>query len=627
MSGSRKRSAVWNHFEEVEPKKAKCLYCANILSVPAGNCGNLGRHLKNKHPTVPLVTDRQPTQQTPEAPQETLAPTTSTATESATSNAPAPGPSSVGLPPHQPSIRDYAHSTKSMPPRRAELLDEQLVRVIANGYYPFSMVEDEEFKKFVNMLNPAYKLPTRKTLSQSLIPKMCTKQEEKVRHNIENANAVCLTTDGWTSDNNQSYLAVTAHYILSTSETTKLHSNLLGCVEYNERHTSENLTEFLKNIMREWSIENKITAIASDNAANITAAIREGDWRQIPCFAHTLNLCVQSALQHIAPSINKVKNIVEFFKRSSQANHKLLTMQQRLNIPTLKLKQDVATRWNSTYDMLHRFTSTKDAIISTIALTRPDLALSDYDWLIIQSVLPVLKLFYDVTVEVSGEKNVSLAKVIPLCRIMMGHIRGRLLEQNSDGNNVLPEIKNLIENLHKDLNHRFGHIESNLLNAESTILDPRFKNKGFQDSRLFDKALRDLKLKIGRSSSRTTTTPAVQPVQPEPGSSHSIWFEFDQEVVKQTPDNPTAAGIVELDKYIHEPLLKRTEDPLKWWHARKHIYPLLFNYIMKRHNLVATSVPCERIFSKAGYTLNERRRRLTSKKVSQLLFISCNSGM
>ncbi|CAK1587914.1 unnamed protein product [Parnassius mnemosyne] len=302
-------------------------------------------------------------------------------------------------------------------------------------------------------------------------------------------------------------------------------------------------------------------------------------------------------------------------------------MQKRLCLPILKLKQDVATRWNSTYDMLHRFSSTKDAIIATIALIKPDLALTDYEWMIIQSVHPVLKMFYDVTVEVSGDKNISLAKVIPLCRIMLGHIRSRLQVQNTDANQHIPEIKNVIEHLHKELNHRFGHIESNILNAESTILDPRFKNKGFQDSRLYGRALQDLKLKIGRSSSRTTIMPAVEAVQPESCPNHSIWFEFDQEVVRQTPDNPTAAGIVELDKYLQEPLLKRTEDPLKWWHARRNIYPLLFHYVLKRHNLVATSVPCERIFSKAGYTLNERRRRLTTKKVSQLLFISCNSDI
>lgn len=190
---------------------------------------------------------------------------------------------------------------------------------------------------------------------------------------------------------------------------TKLHSNLLGCVEYNEKLTSENLTEFQKNIMREWNIEKKISAIASDNAANITAAIREGGWRQIPCFAHTLNLCVQSALQHLGPILSKMKGVVEFFKRSSQANQKLVTMQKQLSLPPLKLKQDVATRWNSTYDMLHQFCSAKDALIATIALTRPDLALADSDWVVTESVLPVLKMFCDVTAEVSSERNVSLA--------------------------------------------------------------------------------------------------------------------------------------------------------------------------------------------------------------------------
>ncbi|CAH2088593.1 unnamed protein product [Euphydryas editha] len=43
------------------------------------------------------------------------------------------------------------------------------------------------------------------------------------------------------------------------------------------------------------------------------------------------------------------------------------------------------------YDMLHRLSLTKDAIIATIALIKADLALTYNDWVVIQSVLPVLK--------------------------------------------------------------------------------------------------------------------------------------------------------------------------------------------------------------------------------------------
>lgn len=199
-----------------------------LTKIDGGNVGNLGRHLKTKHPTVPLVPEREPSQPllTSEAPQETNT-STSRATDSVTSSATGAGPSIAGLPPSvrtQPSIREYAHSMKSVPTRRAELYDEQIVRMIAKGCYPFSLVEDEEFKKFIYMLCPGYKLPTRKTLSQSLIPKMFKKQEENVKLKMENANAVCLTTDGWTSDNNDSFIAVTGHYLISMADATKLHS-------------------------------------------------------------------------------------------------------------------------------------------------------------------------------------------------------------------------------------------------------------------------------------------------------------------------------------------------------------------------------------------------------------------
>lgn len=60
-------------------------------------------------------------------------------------------------------------------------------------------------------------------------------------------------------------------------------------VSVNESHTAENLENRLKDIADEWNISSKIAAITTDNAANIVAAVRDWEWRHLPCFAHTLN--------------------------------------------------------------------------------------------------------------------------------------------------------------------------------------------------------------------------------------------------------------------------------------------------------------------------------------------------
>jgi len=41
-------------------------------------------------------------------------------------------------------------------------------------------------------------------------------------------------------------------------------------------------------------------------------------------------------------------------------------------------------------------------------------------------------------------------------------------------------------------------------------------------------------------------------------------------------------------------------------------------------NVPATSVPSERVFSKAGQVLTQRRSRLTTSKVEKIIFIQAN---
>ena len=72
---------------------------------------------------------------------------------------------------------------------------------------------------------------------------------------------------------------------------------------------------------------------------------------RIGCFAHSLNLAVQTALKQISETRDKVRGIVGNFKRSPQAAEKLKAMQEQLGLtPPLMVIQDFVTRWNSTFN-------------------------------------------------------------------------------------------------------------------------------------------------------------------------------------------------------------------------------------------------------------------------------------
>ncbi|CAH0695736.1 unnamed protein product [Spodoptera exigua] len=288
-------------------------------------------------------------------------------------------------------------------------------------------------------------------------------------------------------------------------------------------------------------------------------------------------------------------------------------MQKKLDEPQLKLKQDVSTRWNSTCDMFERVLKIKNSVMSTIAIDYPDTEnMTPEDIEVLDSAIQILSLFKDVTEEMSSEKNVTISENCvkflssshPDCVLRMAQV-------------LLNEIST-----------RFSGIEDNNIFAESTILDPRFKKYGFENKYACDRACSNLKAMAGRIELNSGQTGLEEPASSSPPPhkrKRSIWDEFDEQVeiiMKNT--NPTAGGIIEVDKYLEEPLLPRSQDPAKWWFSKKDAYPRLYKLFLRRLCIVATSVPSERTFSKAGQVLTERRNRLSGNKVAKILFLNYN---
>jgi len=119
-------------------------------------------------------------------------------------------------------------------------LDQKLLKLFVNDFQPFKVVEDSGFKQFVKALNPNYELPNRHAISKELIPALYEKCLVEMKSLTSTVESACLTTDCWTSRNNESFIAITIHLIDTEFE---LKSILLGCHSFNLNHTANNLAQ------------------------------------------------------------------------------------------------------------------------------------------------------------------------------------------------------------------------------------------------------------------------------------------------------------------------------------------------------------------------------------------------
>ena len=147
-------------------------------------------------------------------------------------------------------------------------------------------------------------------------------------------------------------------------------------------------------------------------------------WPDIPCFGHTLQLCVGAGLNTIAVSklIATARKLIGHFKHSSLAMSALMEKQKALNIPEHRLvhRLVVINRWNSSYSMLERLAEQRWAIYGVLhdeTVSKPDhrkLDLKEEQWELISDLLVVIKPLQIATTALCEEQNVSLSSVYPV---------------------------------------------------------------------------------------------------------------------------------------------------------------------------------------------------------------------
>ncbi len=123
----------------------------------------------------------------------------------------------------------------------------------------------------------------------------------------------------------------------------------------------------VQGLLVEFSI--RLSAAATDNAANMLGAVRDLGCYQFGCAAHTLQLTVRESIFPIEPPLQKCRDITAFFHRSPQATETLTKLIKHFDhdATSFKIRIDVATRWNTLLFMLRDIIKFSQAISGALA--------------------------------------------------------------------------------------------------------------------------------------------------------------------------------------------------------------------------------------------------------------------
>lgn len=286
---------------------------------------------------------------------------------------------------------------------------------------------------------------------------------------------------------------------------------------------------------------------------------------------------------------------------------------------------EVETRWNSTYNMFERLNEQRPAIALALSSLKINFeTLNDNKWNIIAKLLPSLRPFLLITEEMSTESHVSISKVI-------------IIKNNLTFFSIVLWTKILLEgmlcmNFRRNIEKYYGKINRQEQYIITTLLDPRFRELGFTEDTQAKQFLKNVMNNFCNTDKNYSAAledhVLLETSQINNESSltydNSFWTLFDNTVVQINSKTKNAPSDVTLEirKYFEFPLLNRKANPLEFWSENVVNFPILSRLVKQYMCTMATSVPAERVFSKAGIIIDKKRSRLSDNIVGKIIFLN-----
>ncbi|XP_034174846.1 E3 SUMO-protein ligase ZBED1-like [Osmia lignaria lignaria] len=500
---------------------------------------------------------------------------------------------------------------------RQEQISEALAHMIFLNMMPISFCSSEGFKQFMTILEPGYHCPSPESIMHRL-QLLYNEKRMKIEEELSMASDIAITSDGWSSKSQDSYISMAAQFI----DDKWIIKNYTLCTQPMEDHyTDENLTSMFNIIKEEWHLSGKVNSLVHDNAYNVSKATNSliGVRYNISCAAHTLQLCVEDALNSVdnyKEVIQKGSKIVQYFRHSNVATSSLTEKQKHLNLGEQELIQTCPMRWSSSYYMCEQLVCKKNAIVSVLAdrnITKLNIALklemSEQQWSTMSDIIVALKPLQVAITALCFERSVTISLV---CPVIHGLINNHL-ESNDFETAETKHFKNILKT---SLINRFNlnsHFET--VHRIASFLDPRSKELSFESNEvknIIKTSIRDMMENI--------SIPDIKNFQNVDPFSSALDFIF-QAV------NPSSGSNSEFQTYLLETQINHNLCPLVWWKMHENKYPRLAKLAKMYLSIPATSISSEHAISTAGNIVSSNCSYLLPENIDLMVFLHRNKDV
>lgn len=470
---------------------------------------------------------------------------------------------------------------------------DAMYKWILKGKQAYSTLSDPDFRYFMAQMNPTKALPNRNRVHDVILEET-GRNQQVIIDRLRAAKSIATTFDIWTSRVGYGFGCLTAHYFRDSPE---LESVVLEFKQIAHPHDGPTINAFIKETLVKYKIAKKVVSLTTDNASNNVVAVNtlvedlcldsnfSFGFLKFRCTAHIINLAVNKALNELKSSIAAVKSLVLLINSSPKRIQQFKKIQSDLGRETtLKLKEDVATRWNSTYAMIERALELRDAIDQAL------LEMSDLDqmrhmnWHQLEEMVRFLGPFDELTRNLSAERYPSISIVMAASRTLMKHLTD---EEWADDT-----IQRAANAFRIKLEEYEGYLDQPIA-VMAAVLDPRIKLDCFD-------------LAAHRFAKEMLST-HVGAIHIEPVATASKASFLSSIFVQPSSD--------EVDSYLREPRSTAECDISQFWFSNSSRYPKLSRLARTILNIQATSVACERANSRAGLIDTAHRGNLEAESI------------